>query len=120
VSASRASGARGVPLLVVALLVAGCATLPWSAPSLQTVEPGDACGDIGLEDATLRGSPTDPHIAWIEQPPGRMEVAFPHGFTARFAPALEVLDASGSVVFRDGDKISGGCARGDALLLGWP
>lgn len=59
----RVRGVRIGPLLVIVLLVTGCTGFPWSEPTLETVDAGDVCGDIGLEDATLRGSPTDPHIA---------------------------------------------------------
>ena len=113
-------GSALAPLLVIILVVAGCTRLPWSEPALQTVDAGDVCGDIGLEGAILRGSPTDPHIAWIEDPQGRREVVFPGGFTARFAPALEVLDESGTVVLREGDGVSVACVRAEGLLLGWP
>jgi hypothetical protein len=45
---------------------------------------------------------------------------FPPGFTARFTPKVEVLNAIGDVVARDGTVVSGGCMVGpgpNALLL---
>jgi hypothetical protein len=44
----------------------------------------------------------------------------PPGFTARFTPQLEVLNANGDVVAREGTGVTGGCMAGpgpNALLL---
>jgi hypothetical protein len=100
-----------------------------SGPALRTVDvtaaPSGAvaaCGGIGLEGATLRGDPHDPRVAWLDLGPnGTRGLVFPMGFTARFAPRLEVLDASGQVMFRDGDAITGACVwDNNELLIGWP
>ena len=93
---------------------------PSAAPSLSgglyrlpTVGwlPGGACAGVGL-NAVLRGSPTDARVAWLENPtanPVRMDVAWPAGYHARFAPSIEILDQNGSVVLRDGDHVNGAC-----------
>ena len=119
-----------LPLLLgVAIALAACtpqASPP--GPTLTTMagRPGGdeaACAGVGLA-AILRGSPTDPNPAWIETFPGgggRREVVWPAGFAARFAPGLEILDAKGRVVLRDGDFIEGACGKiGDRLLLAPP
>jgi hypothetical protein len=70
-----------------------------------------------LLDETLAGAPSDPRLAWLVGPGGkRLDVEWPPGFTARFDPALEILDAGGNVVLRAGDAITGGCT-GDPYLL---
>jgi len=90
---------------------------PSSFPNLPTVPSAEvACAGISL-NATLAGDPSDPRLAWLVQPGGkRIDVVWPPGFTARFVPTLEILDAAGTVVFRAGDPIDGGCT-GDRYLL---
>lgn len=105
-----------------ASLAAGEVALP--EPSPFDVPPGTkvACGGIGI-DATLHGSASDPHLAWLVNDLGtRIEVVWPPGYRARFAPTLEVLDESDEVVLREGDHITGGCVTEDpkTLLLEWP
>ena len=92
------------------------------APALHTVDTdGTLCAGVGLVDATLRGSRSDPRVAWIELAGfGERDALFPKGFTARFTPDLEVLNAQGAVVLRAGDAIPGACVGYDALLIGWP
>jgi hypothetical protein len=102
----------------VVLLLAACGATP--TPSLPTVaEVGQACAGVG-NDGTLAGSPTDPRVAWlVGSQGGRKEIVWPPGFTARFDPDLAVLDASGKVVYRAGDRPGGGCVIGssDSPLL---
>ncbi len=51
-------------------------------------------------------------LIWIVfESDGRQEnPLWPTGYRARFAPELEVLDPSGRVVAREGDRVTGGCA----------
>jgi hypothetical protein len=112
---------------VVFCVAAPIGIVVWSgaasgAPTLHTVDvEGKACADIGLVGATLSGSASDPRVAWIGLAGyGDRDAVFPKGFTARFTPDLEVLNAQGNVVFRAGDKITGGCTGDGALLIGWP
>ena len=119
-------------LCTVALLI-GCER---PAPSPSPLPPGlyavptidtstfDACAGVGIADAHLTGDPNDPRVAWLTGQYGRREVVFPARFTARFAPELEILDATGTVVARSGDLITGGCVTGGdpvgPLLILWP
>ncbi len=102
--------------------VASCGSAPSPTPAIRTIDTtGQECAGVGLADATLHGSPTDPRVVWLEPGPGDLSVVFPTGFTARFVPSLEVLNASGSVVLREGDRIEGACVGpGESLLIGWP
>jgi hypothetical protein len=70
------------------------------------------CQSVGGGGAKLKGDPNDARVAWVEGSGNRGEIVWPPGFTARFAPDLEVLDASGKVVYREGDEITEGCAVG--------
>ena len=109
-----ASQVLGSGLLAV-MLVAGCATLR-ALPTLASYNGG--CRGVGL-DATLVGDPADPRVAWLVGNGGRQEIVWPPGYSARFTPALEILDASNQIVLRGGDKITGGCTSGrpDVLLI---
>jgi len=102
----------------IAFLLVACGATP--TPTLPTLATDvQACAGVGTE-ATLVGSPTDPRLAWIvDFRGGRHEIVWPRGFTARFDPDLAVLDASGKVVYRAGDRIDGGCVTGieDTLLI---
>ncbi len=79
-------------------------------PTLTT--DNGTCPSVGL-NVTLFGDAADPRVTWLVRDDGsRQDIIWPPGFTARFSPKLEVLDASGSVVFRGGDRIDGGCTAG--------
>jgi hypothetical protein len=71
-----------------------------------------ACAGYGLADALLRGDPKAPgEKVWLEPiGPGARKprlVTWPAGFRARFTPRLELIDASGLVVAREGDRLTG-------------
>ena len=86
------------------------------AVKLPTLEWVSACAGIGLVDAVLNGDPADPRVAWLDLGGhGRREIVFPPGYTARFAPSLEVLDDAGHVVARAEDRIAGGCVTGSGI-----
>jgi hypothetical protein len=101
---------------LVIVMLAGCGTgsqsaSPGASSSFRLPTAGllGACDGIGL-DGVLAGDPTDPRVAWLAVTGGgRRELVFPLGFTARFSPDLEILNASGEVAFREGDHIGGGC-----------
>ncbi|HSM18544.1 MAG TPA: hypothetical protein VK845_16270 [Gemmatimonadales bacterium] len=127
-------------LMVVAMLVAACSTMPSSpgvpaSPSAVAVPSGSLppatdlqlptidlpaqtpCAGIGL-DAILHGDPSDPRLAWLVTGGGvRRDIVWPSGYVARFEPDLEVIDATGRVVYRAGDHIDGGCLVSDPDLL---
>ena len=135
---------RGALLSWLILAIAACAApepsrAPASTATLSSSHPsspvsldlphmeilGDACAGVGLETTRLTGDSSDPRVAWLATTGGgRQDVVFPPGYRARFVPALEVLDASGAVVARDGDVVDGGCVTGvdggGPLLIGWP
>jgi hypothetical protein len=98
-----------------------------SLPPLATAQvsgPNTPCAGVALA-VVLRGSPLDPHLAWIEQFPhggGRQEVIWPVGFSPRFSPQLEILDESGRPVIREGDFVEGACVspQPGTLLLAPP
>ena len=116
---SRTYGWLTYTLLAAALVIvmlAGCGTgsqspSPGASPSFRLPTAGllGACDGIGL-DGVLAGDPSDPRVAWLAGTGGgRRELVFPLGFTARFSSDLEILNASGEVVFREGEHIGGGC-----------
>jgi hypothetical protein len=84
----------------------------------------EACPGVGLVDAVLAGDPDDARVAWLVNSAGedRMEIVFPLRFIARFAPDLQIANAQGEVVLREGDRVDGGCVTGrpdGALLILW-
>jgi hypothetical protein len=84
---------------------------------------GGGCLGLGLDHAVLHGNPADPHVAWIVTSAGREEVFFPLGFTARFTPRLEVVNAADRVVAHEDDSVDGGCWTvndGPVLILSDP
>jgi hypothetical protein len=70
----------------------------------------EACGGVAI-GAVLHGAAADPRAAWlIDDFLGtRIDVVWPPGYRARFTPNLEVLDASGGVVLKAGDPVTGAC-----------
>jgi hypothetical protein len=44
----------------------------------------------------------------------RRELVWPPRYAARFKPDMEVLNEKGTVVFRQGDTVQGGCVKGPA------
>jgi hypothetical protein len=118
--AFRHSKAIVVVTMVASLLVVGIG-LPvrpneYALPTNSVPAWLGMCGGVGL-DAVVRGSPSDPRIAWLENHLGgtsRMEATWPAGYRARFTPRLEILDGWGNVMLRDGDTVSGSCASGES------
>jgi hypothetical protein len=102
--------------------------LPDGTVTLHTTNwlSSSLCAGVGLE-AVLRGSRDDPRVAWLENEmvlpsnvvlgPSTFNVVWPAGYRARFAPKLEILDASGIVVLQDGSNVGGACFAGDPLYL---
>ena len=116
--------------VLAALALAACGTSTGSSPtvtpstSVASFSPGelplptppfvnnppDICAGVGIS-ALLRGDAHDPVLTWVEDTMThtRRDVVWPVGYRARFTPRLEVLDASGTVVLREGDLITGTC-----------
>ncbi|HEX7950893.1 MAG TPA: hypothetical protein VF494_11135 [Candidatus Limnocylindrales bacterium] len=107
------------PAATSGLSLTGMTPVP-STFALPTVAVG-GCRGVML-NGTLRGDPADPRVAWLVQSGQRVDVVFPAGYTARFSPTIEILDATGRVVARDNDMIGGACSRGTEppLVLWWP
>ena len=111
----------------LALVVAACNAIPAPAPTnsagniiLPTIDTrGFPCAGVGT-DAVLAGDAHDPQVAWLIEGTTRVDVVFPYGFSARFAPGLEVIDESGAVVARGGDRIDGACLAGKRNLILYP
>jgi hypothetical protein len=120
---------------LLAVLAVGCSITPPTpertpVPSgfidLQTMsgippstEPGVlvGCGGVGGDDAVVHGKAGASDPVWIEPidgEPQRIEVGWPAGFRARFAPDLEIFDSTGELVAREGDelKVIGGSLPG--------
>lgn len=83
----------------------------YGGPTLPTLDHQVAeCAGIGLGGARLAGSATDPRVSWlISEAGGRQDVIWPQGYSARFEPALVIVDASGQAVYRAGDQVERGC-----------
>lgn len=72
------------------------------------------CAGRGFIDATIHGSADDAMVVWVNRAGARLRLAWPStGYVARFKPALEVVDESGNVLFREGDSVGGGCETAD-------
>jgi hypothetical protein len=93
---------------ILATSLVGCST-KGALPLRTLATDNGACRGVGI-DATLAGAANDPRVVWLVSAGGvEGDIIWPPGFSARFDPGLQVLDASGTVVFRAGDKISSGC-----------
>jgi hypothetical protein len=76
-------------------------------PHTRAAQPGTVsiCNDMALS-GTVHGALSDPRLAWVVSASGsRVDISWPTGYSARFAPMLEVLDPSGAVVAREGEGI---------------
>jgi hypothetical protein len=121
-----------LPATLVVAIAAGCGyattqlvgtplpTAAFQPPPSETLGP---CAGVGL-DAILHGDPADPALTWVvDRAEGiRIDAIWPAGFSARFEPALQVFDAAGQIVNREGDLIEGGCVTAvqGEILLGYP
>ena len=102
---------------VVSRSPSGDIALPTAEPLVLPSGAVEACGGVGIS-AVLRGDPHDPHVAWLVNNLGtRVNITWPPGYRARFNPGLEVLDAAGAVVLKDGDSVTGGCVTSNPDLL---
>ena len=111
--------------MALAVVLSACGqtyTLPTvQTYTLPTLASDDGwCAEVGYA-GFLRGDSGDPRVAWgetetrVNQLVLRRELVWPPGYTARFVPQLEILDASRHVRFVAGDVIRGGCATGQGF-----
>jgi hypothetical protein len=97
-------------------LASGEIALPIEAPVSLAPGVATACAGVGVS-AVLHGSAADPRVAWLVNDLGtRVDVVWPPGYRARFNPNLEVLDASGVVLLRLADVITGVCGTADPYI----
>jgi hypothetical protein len=102
----------------ITIVVAGAlASSPPPAPVVQLptatqAAASGACPQAGMSGVTLRGDPTNTsRPVWVETWTGQPRtILWPYGFSARFNPALELLNEQGDVVAREGDvlQLTGG------------
>lgn len=91
----------------------GWAFTPWlgrrtvALPEQSTWFP-DGCGETVYtpRGERLTGAIDDPRVTWFARADDRgRRIKWPPGYSARFRPKLEVVDPSGSVVARAGDRL---------------
>jgi hypothetical protein len=120
-------GVKVKRMLLLAVLVTACSGTPAPTPS-RTLGPGErwlpvadmpeVCAGTGLDGVTLHGSPDDSRVTWVEfAGHSRREIAWPLGFSARFNPALEVLDGRGHVIATEGTQVVGQCPTRDSKIM---
>ncbi|HEU0242830.1 MAG TPA: hypothetical protein VFQ75_02920, partial [Candidatus Limnocylindrales bacterium] len=78
----------------------GLASRPAIALPESTAPAGAACDGASIR-GTLRGSPWDPRVAWVDEVP----VRWPAGLTAMFVPDLRLYAADGSLVAGAGNEL---------------
>jgi hypothetical protein len=90
-------------------LASGEIALPTETPVSLPSGAIEACAGVGI-GAVLHGDAADPRVAWLVSDLGsRIDVVWPPGYRARFAPDLQVLDAGDAVVLKAGDPVTGAC-----------
>jgi hypothetical protein len=119
---SRSSDIRFVVIWAAAMAATACSPTPTPEPiptsidvTLPSVKAAGGCRGVGTSGAILAGDEGDPRYTWLDTPGGRQEIVWPPGYSARFYRfdgPFDVLDATGRVVYREGDAISGGCVAG--------
>jgi len=123
--------ALALPLVALfGLAFAACSAEPPRATPSRSLGPGERwvpvaswwkdgqkllCAGGGLiGDIRLHGAPDDPRLVWIVWPDDhRTDLGWPVGYSARFTPALELLDGSGRVIAHGGTLVTGGCTTAD-------
>lgn len=105
---------------VLGLIVIGCNPTPTTTPATGTSLPVDArwtghgCRGVGT-DVVIHGSAQDPWVTWAmsSETNQRTNIIWPVGYSARFVPALVILEETGKVVAREGDHLGGWCQTAD-------
>ncbi len=83
----------------------------WTPPRM----PGQSvlCA-VAAIDATIHGGALDPATVWLVDTGSgqRLDAFWPDGYAARFDPQLAVIDNSGTIVLREGDRVTRACSIG--------
>ena len=125
--------ARLFAIVIFAVAIAGCGA-GTTQTSTRQLGPGETwlpladfsngsllCAGGGfIGDYRLHGDASDPRLAWMVEPDGtRTELGWPSGWSARFAPGLEILDDQGVVRAHEASLVEGGCetAKRGVLLV---
>jgi hypothetical protein len=92
---------------------------PAASLTFRTADPPDppasgeyGCAGVGFDPVVFHGSQVGADtLVWVDDPNQRqVALVWPHGFSVRFDPQLQLLDGDGSIVARDGDTIELGGA----------
>ena len=101
----------GIVVLASACAPAVDAGLPVvTDPSIRSARKGELCAagaHLPPVSGVLTGSANaSPQYVWLRSDSGEsVYVAWPTGFTVRFAPDVRLLDETGSVFARGGDRL---------------
>lgn len=92
-------------VLISLPLISACSPSLVALPVASRFDPEPVCGGPALQ-TIVRGRPNDSgHPIWAERNGQAYAIEWPPGFTARFAPQLEVLDRTGAVLVREGQDL---------------
>lgn len=76
-------------------------------PTMPPPQVPHGCPQAARGGLVLRGDPDATPAVWLEsQDHDILRVVWPHGFTARFDPTLELLDERGMVVASEGQTLA--------------
>lgn len=119
---SRSRLIRGAALAAIAatsLMSCESAYAPPQVPTLSNGKPVLCAGGSYAERVELHGSPNDLALTWLmfSSDGHRLNVVWPPGYRARFAPTLAVLDPSGNIVAVEGQRVEGGCPMPNGELI---
>lgn len=116
---SNVAALAGAGRFAVLILAAACAPGPQLPTSPRLPDGVQVMCEAALLEGTLRGDAQDPRVTWLIAPTGvRRELQWPFGFSARFAPDLQVISYDGQVVAREGDDVDlGGGFRPDTEVF---
>jgi hypothetical protein len=104
---------REVPAAEAGAAVLAMASRPSLAlPVAPAGDPGAVYCPASGVTGEVRGAPWDPRVAWI----GLSTVRWPHGFTGRFTPSLELVSPEGAV-YREADRVQASGFAGAAPVF---
>lgn len=111
---------KRITVLVLSMVIAGSTWwlgLVPTTPSYQLPSTDHTnCVRISLFGVSLYGSSDYARLAWMGSGGNQIDVVWPAGYWARFDPYLEVLDAGGHLVARDGSRVTSACLTDDRMI----